>query len=480
MKFYFLILLFYFVCCQRLFSQSYTPVIELAVCPIKTDPRLIVKYGYLVVPENRKKVNGRKVKIPFFFARQPNQDDKRNVFLYTTGGPGYSAIDNTDSVGYESGLLKYGGLILFDQRGTKLAKPCLDCMEVPRAIKRSYEEGLNKDSLVLIAIKDCRKRFVSQGIDLSAYNTMESAEDINDLRLALDLDSLNLAGVSYSGGLMLNVLRKHPEAVRTVMLNSPLPSYARYDEDGLLNINEALNQVFTNDEGDTLSNKTSTNLRERFQRYFTDITGKKFQFNYLKRNARDSTRIYYTKGELLDIIVNRLNSDQVETIPAVIEDLIAGKHRSYLTELTDGSFAEDHSVSLGMRYSVYCSEQIAYSDPVLQNLQNTVLPWLAGCSFNDVSRTVCDCWKVKPEPEIIKKQVYSKVPALIVGGDIDPSCRPFYNRLIKRYMPNAQLMFVHNGGHGPGYVVDGVNYATIFFENPHKKIISQSKNLIIE
>lgn len=461
-------------------SQSYKPFIEPTACPIKYDSRLIVKYGYLVVPENRQKLNGRKVKIPFMFVRKPDQDAKRNIFLYTTGGPGYSTTANSDSIGYNSGLLKFGGLILFDQRGTKKALPCLDCMEVNEAVKSSYRKGLNKDSLVLVAVKHCRNRFNSQGIDLSAYNTLESAEDINDLRLALHLDSLNLVGISYSGGLMLTMVRKHPEGVRTLILNSPLPGYVHYEEDGLLNINEALEQVFANCDADSSANPAYTNLKARFHQYFTTITGKKFTLNYLEKNTHDSLRITYNKSDLLDAVINRLNSNQVKTVPAVINDLISGRHQTYIKEQLDGAFAGDPAVSLGMRYSVYCTEQIAYSDPTLERQQNTVLPWLAEYQFNDVNHPICNCWNVKQEPKSVKTQVYSTVPALIAAGDIDPWCRIFYNRLIKRYMPNSQLLIRHNRGHAPGYTVDGIDYVQLFLEHPYKKIISQSKNLIIE
>ncbi len=465
---------------QQSYSQSYKPVIEPALCPIKTDPRLIVKYGYLVVPENRKLPEGRKVKIPFFFVRKPNQDARHNVFLYTTGGPGYSTTANIDSVGYNSGLLKFGALILFDQRGTKKAKPCLDCMEVGEAVKRSYREGLNKDSLVLAAVKHCRNRFISQGIDLSAYNTIESAEDINDLRLTLHVDSLNLGGISYSGGLMLTMVCNHPKGIRSIILNSPLPGFAHFEEDGLLNINEALEQVFTNCEADSAGNAAYNNLRERFHRYFTSITGKKFVLNYLEKGTHDSIKITYTKNDLLDVITNRLNSIQVKFVPAVMNDLINGNHAAYIREVIDGSFSGDPAVSLGMRYSVYCTEQIAYADLALIRKQNTVLPWLANYPFNDVNHAVCDCWKVKPEPIISKTQVYSTIPVLLTSGDVDPSCRPFYNQLIKRYMPNAQILIIHNKGHAPGYTVDGIDYAQRFLEHPYKKLISQSKSLVIE
>jgi len=479
MKTLFTALLFATFFSQTLYSQKYKPIIEPFSGMVKADPRLILKTGYLVVPENRNKPAGRKVKIPFLYVRKPDQDPRKNLTLYTTGGPGYSTTLNIDSISYNSGFLAFGGFIAFDQRGTKRAKPCLDCLEVASAIKRSYMEGKNKDSLVLAAVQQCRNRFTTQGVDLSAYNTIESAEDINDLRLALNIDSLNLVGISYSGGLMLTMARIHPEGVRTLILNSPLPAYVNFEEHALFNINEALEQVFNNCETDS-SSSIYKNLRASFHQYFTSITGKKFTISYREKDSNKSINVIYTKNELLDAVIDRLNSRQVNTVAGVIVDVINGGHDKYVREVLDGYFTGDAGLSLGMRYSVYCTEQIAYADPQLEKQQAQILPWLAGYHFNNVNHAICDCWQVKPEPKGAKQPVYSSIPALISAGDIDPDCRPFYNRLIKRYMPNSQLLIIHNKGHAPGFTVDGTDYVKLFLDNPYRKLISKSKNLIVE
>jgi pimeloyl-ACP methyl ester carboxylesterase len=474
----FIILLLLAVTFQRSMAQKYKPVIQ-PYQLVKADPRLIVRSGFLIVPENRRAANGRSIKIPFIFVRRPEQDAKKGISLYTTGGPGYSTTANIDSISYNSGFLKFGGFIAFDQRGTKRAQPCLDCAEVDTAIKNSYKQGLNKDSLVMLAVAKCRKKFAGQGIDLSAYNTTESAEDINDLRLALQIDSLNLVGISYSGGLMLTVAKNHPEGVRTLILNSPLPTFVNYEEHALFNINEALEQVFKNCEADSVG-KAYINLRERFHKYFTALNKQTFKLKYLERGNRDSLDISYTKNELIDAIVSRLNTSQVKTVPAVLNDIMSGRHSNYIREVLDGYFAGDKQLSLGMRYSVYCAGQIAYADERKAKQQQEVLPWLSGYAFNNVDYAICSCWKVKPEPAITKSPFYSAVPVLVVSGDIDPWCSTFYNRSIKRTMPNTQLMIRHNKGHAPGYTVDGVDYVEHFLANPFKKLISQSKDLIIE
>ncbi|RZL08201.1 MAG: hypothetical protein EOO62_15755 [Hymenobacter sp.] len=216
----FLLLLLLLVCLRfAATGQSYQPRITSAACPIKLDKRLVFTYGYLVVPENRQRPQRRQVQVPFLFVRRPTQSATQHVSLYSTGGPGYSTTANLDSIGYQSSLLKYGGVVLFDQRGTRRARPCLECAEVPAAIKRGYRTGLSKDSLVRLAVSRCRQKLVSQGIDLSAYTTQESAEDINDLRRALHLDSLNLLGISYSSIPTLRPLRAGPSP-------SPTPNQA--------------------------------------------------------------------------------------------------------------------------------------------------------------------------------------------------------------------------------------------------------------
>jgi len=460
------------------FAQAYTPKIEPCPCMIKVDTQLISRCGYLVVPENRQKPGGRTVKVPFVFVRKPGMDSANNITLYTTGGPGYSTTANFDSITYRSDFLLFGGFIAFDQRGTKRAQPCLDCAEVPLAEMRAYRENLSKDSLEQLAVQQCRKRLSAQGINLSSYNTIESAADINDLRQLLNIQFLNLFGISYSGGLMLTVARNHPQGIRSLILNSPLPGFVNYEEHGLFNMNEAINQVFDNYEADSAGQYG--NLRERFHQYFSSITGKRFTINYTGKGNVDEQAITYTKNELLDAIFSRMNNVLLKRVPFVMNEIISGNHTSYVAGILNDVFSGNSSLSHGMRYSMYCTEQIAYADKALVQKQDSILPWFAGYAFNNVDHNICSCWKVKPEPPVVKTPVYSGIPVLIVGGDADPWCRPFYNRLIKRTMPNAQVLTIHNNCHGARLVVDGVDYLKPFMQDPYKKLVSGSKNVIVE
>lgn len=475
-----MLLLMSYVSGSSLYGQPGGSSVEYGACPVKVGEGLVVRCGYLVAPENRSRPGGAKVKIPFIFVRKVNQSATKNITLFSTGGPGNSTIAGIDSIGSNTGWTAYGGFIAFDQRGSRRCIPSLACDAVPEAIRRSYREGLNRDSLVRQAVSECRAGFAAKGIDLSAYNTIESAEDINDLRLALHLDSLNLLGISYSGGLMLTVARNHPEAVRNLILGSPLPGFVNYEENALFNINEALDRVFDYYEADSLLHRKYGDLRKRFRDYFTGITGQTFSMNYRDKEAGDSINVQYGKDELMEAILDGMTASGLKYLPGIINDITTGKHSEIVSRVLDGRFALNQPLSHGMRYSIYCTEQIAYADTALIRRQEKVLPWLAGFPFNNVDHAICDCWKTKAELPVAKTPVYSAVPALVVGGDIDPWCSPFYNRLIRRTMPNAQVLLFRKRGHVPGYGADGVNYLDIFLKHPYQKIRNGTETVMVE
>ena len=73
------------------------------------------------------------------------------------------------------------------------------------------------------AVRTCRDRLASAGADLAAYNTTESASDVAELRIAMGIEHWNVYGISYGSDLALQVLRDHPEGVRSLILDAVVP-----------------------------------------------------------------------------------------------------------------------------------------------------------------------------------------------------------------------------------------------------------------
>ncbi len=85
----------------------------------------------------------------------------------------------------------------------------------------SQDQPITRDSLttaVRVAASACARFWKDAGIDLAAYNTWESAADINALRIALGVKKVSLWGISYGSHLALAVLKRYPRNIQRVGL----------------------------------------------------------------------------------------------------------------------------------------------------------------------------------------------------------------------------------------------------------------------
>jgi len=310
-------------------QQNNIPRIEPSDCIYKADSLHKTWCGFLIVAENRRHPHGRTIKLPFIYVESNNPDKRPDPVMYTGGGPGVSSLHPVTSIARRS-LLRNRDYIAFEQRGTHFAQPNLECDGEGKAIQDAYLERRSIDDAVLSSVRQCREKLIKEGIDLSAYNTDESAADIEDLRRLLHIDSLNLMGISYSGGLMMAVLQRYPEHIRSLILDSPLPEFVNIDEQELANFNEALT---------TMLGGHDSALVERFHTYFGGLGGKVFTINYQLKDGRTVT-LDYDRSELLSILHEKAEDyDGIKELPQIIGDMIDGRQEPYVKAYFDGVFS---------------------------------------------------------------------------------------------------------------------------------------------
>lgn len=177
------------------------------------------QYGYLWVPENRAKPDGRLIRLGY--VRFPSTAvEPGPPIVYLAGGPGGSGIDAAwgSRFPFFMQLRQAGDVIALAQRGTRGSIPHLACQfpwvyPLEQAlIRETYLQSVLEWSTL------CADYWRGLGIDLTAYNTAESADDVEDLRVALGAERLSLLGISYGTHLALSVMRRHPGSVHRAVL----------------------------------------------------------------------------------------------------------------------------------------------------------------------------------------------------------------------------------------------------------------------
>lgn len=167
--------------------------------------------GRLRVPENRAKGSDKKIEIAFVRLKSTAAKPGYPI-VYLDGGPGSSAINLARSEAYFAAFkkfLEHGDVILLDQRGIGRSKPALvaaSAIPIPDDFYRTKDGMLN---LWRARIKEAWAIFEKQGVDIHAFNTEQSADDVDDLRAALGVDKINLVGFSYGTHLALSCIRRH-------------------------------------------------------------------------------------------------------------------------------------------------------------------------------------------------------------------------------------------------------------------------------
>lgn len=176
--------------------------------------------GHLIVRENRKNLKSNLIEL--VFVRLKSTSDKPGYpTVYLDGGPGSAATNLASIPDYMRAFQKLrevGDVILLDQRGVGRSRPNLTFLA-----RESLPTDVFADRQVALqAFKERAKmaadHFRSQGIDILAYNSAESAHDVDDLRKALGAEKVNLVGFSYGTHLGLACIRYHGKNVNRVVL----------------------------------------------------------------------------------------------------------------------------------------------------------------------------------------------------------------------------------------------------------------------
>lgn len=433
--------------------------------------------GYLLVPENRSKPDSKTIRLPFIVVKSKNPHKRKDPVLFTSGGPGNSSLRWASGI-TRSTLIQDRDCIAFEQRGTRFALPYLRRFALDEAIREAYRYNLPKDSMILEGVKRYKRELLDQGIDLAGYNSYETVQDIGDLLTALQIDSVNLFGGSYSGGLMMGVLQEYPNKVRSLVLDSPLPTFVPIDEDEPFNFIEALKLLAEKVAKDSLDQHRYGDLWGKFDRYFRSITSRTFYQPYLPEGETDTLLVAYTTNDLLlEIVGTLLDHNSLAKAPYMITEIISGRHSAYILPRLRHIFQRNPAPD-GMRISVYCADQQYYhrQDNIKRLYQ--LYPYLEGFRINDVYPAMCDCWDVPPVAPVYKSAFYSDKPVLLADGAMDAACSPLYLLLMQHYLPSAQSFRFTERSHGVG----GAAFYQMtqhFLDHPLQKIPNPDPKTII-
>lgn len=470
---------------QSALPGSFAP----AECPIPIPDGLRADCGYLTVAESRQNAaNQRTIRLAVAILRSPNPNKAPDAAILLSGGPGQPALPLLSLVGAAyAPVLAQRDIVFVDQRGTGYSQPALNCAPAGGTattrtgglitIGAQPAERPEVLQFQLAQLLECGRQLQAQGIDLAAYNTVENAADLEDLRRALGVPQWNLIGGSYGTRLALTAMQYRPETIRSAVLDSVYPLEANFHTGVFGSYNQSLSRLFAACAAETACATAYPGLETAFVQLIERMNAEPPALPVFNLETGEViTYIPVTGVDLSSIIFQLLYSTPViPLLPRLIAESAAGNYEilsvlisALLTESVPGGVP---LVSQGMQVAVQCNEDATFATPRDfvaardANRRVSALAFLA--TFNEAYLEVCAAWGLRATNQAENQPVRSNVPSLLIGGEFDPITPPQNAHQQAKNLGRASVVIVPRGGHTPSFTSPCLaNAIAAFIGNP--------------
>jgi pimeloyl-ACP methyl ester carboxylesterase len=399
-------------------QAQFVPTFEPAPCPIRYAPHYDVTCGYVVTPEHHSDRDGAtiRVMVAIFPARSATPAEP---IIYLQGGPGSSGMAR-----FASGLDSFGetfiqnhAFILLDQRGIGNSLPSLDCPE----INELHDSALGGQA--------CYDRLVADGVDISAYTTVESAGDVIASADALGYEQVSLFGSSYGSTLAMTVMRHYPDRVRSVILEGVTPPEVDLSTSWASSLQRAWDQVVADCDASERCAAAYPNLDAMLVEVVQRLNAEPLALQVTDPNT----------GELIDLtvdgeaVLSGLQSAMysyalVPRLPLLIAALYAGENEAVIQMAESLAQNNVDRQSEGAFYAMRCSDDVLTTNVEAdQAVLASVRPIFAE-HFRDgytAWEPTCALWGTQLDP-VENTPVVSDIPTLMLNGAYDPVTPPHW------------------------------------------------------
>ena len=460
---------------------AYTPGFKKADCSFASPEGVVVTCGYITVPEDRSNPHSNIIQLALavYHSTSPNPAPDPVVFLQ--GGPGGEAVSL--SAGSFSQLVKpflsKRDFIAFDQRGTGQSIPALGCDELEMVYKQDISGQIPASSRNYIytnAFRSCHGGMSLGGIELSAYTTVASSQDLKDIVSVLGYKQVDLYGASYGTRLALVTMRDHPEIVRSAVLDSVVPVDVKLFDEDPVRYNSALQAMFDGCAADASCNSAYPNLKTVFWNLVDQLNAKPVSVTAPLPVGSNTEAV--DGGDLIGVTLALLKTTSlIAYAPETIYKIKGGDFSTFVAMQSSLPY-EFEGINIGLYITMTCHEQILASTPLFlqaaMDAQQDVGRYFRLPFFGNAQTMfdTCKVWGAVPPAAGENNPTVSDIPSLIIEGKYDPTTPPIFGKQVAAQLSHSYYMEFPNQGHTPTATdTSGCAFATMlaFIDNPGKK-----------
>lgn len=412
--------------------------------------------GRLTVPENRERPGSRTISLSVAIVAAASPPAKSDPIVWLAGGPGDDAI--TEIPMAAAGKLNANRNVIFmSQRGTYTAQPKLTCASIDRwpadTLNMPYDAAATGRAYAA-ATRKCRQALAKQTSDLGAYNTLESADDLEDLRLALKIGKWNVYGISYGTDLALTYMRRHPDGIRSVAIDGVFPPSLAGGVAAWTSAGEGINAVFKACRDQAPCRKRYGDIGATFRRLVIQYEASPKSVTVQVPGRAQKVAVTISGGMLLQWTISP-GTHLAAKVPAGIYALAHGNPAPIASTWAAPKLdpAGVGVLANGLFGGVSCGEWVPYETEesvvatgrrafptfplsILKNAPN--LPFM---------RENCREWDLPAVSASVREPTKSTLPTLVLNAQYDAQTAASFGAYVAKTLPNSVVVTIPSIAH---------------------------------
>ncbi len=395
--------------------------------------------GVVEVPEDREDPEGRSIALSVLVLPASEQGGAPDPVFFLAGGPGQAATELAPRLRRAlEDVLRQRDFVFVDQRGTGDSNPLTcDFLE--------GEDAGSLESVPELSEADWQECLDSLDASPEHYTTPVAMDDLEEVRKALGYGRINLWGGSYGTRAATVFLRRHPESVRSVVLDGMAPVDMRiplsFAEDG----QRALNLLLDDCAADADCAARFPGLAGSIETLLASLDQdppRRFRVRHPRTGDWEEVPI---RRELAAGVLRFLlyRPAYAALVPLLVESALDGDFGPMIA-LADPAVGP--RMTIGMFLSVVCAEDAPFLT-VEEAARAAEESFLDEFMVEQIL-SACSVWPRGELPAGYREPVRSEAPVLILSGALDPVTPPRWGEHAAATLPNSRHSIVPGAGHG--------------------------------
>lgn len=380
--------------------------------------------------------------VPVMRSAASSSEPRLGTIVFNPGGPGFPGTQVLNALsGYFGGLRNRFDIVSFDPRGTGGAQR-VDCGIDPVALvalDQTAGPGSAAAQAWATMATACHNRL---GDHQRLISSEETAKDVDLIRQALGVETIDWFGLSHGTRRGFEYLRQFPDRVRSMVLDGPVEPASTLEQrarEAAAAAESAIERLVGSCAGEIPCPLG------------TDPLG---AYDTLaERLARQP--LTSTDGHTVGLVALQIAAWSAASLPA------SNSHRFIAALAADGTKQADQLLEVGSQndvtgndtsdayWTILCNDDAVSLDATaVAGLARELSVSAPRVGLASVATYVapCEAWPAPPEPHVLTS-ITTEVPVLVIGSTADPSTPYIWSQHMAAAISGAHLLTRQGEGH---------------------------------